>query len=203
VFIELTDQLRCPADHAESFLVLLPDVMEGRHVVRGVLGCPVCNAQYPIAEGVVQFGGSGPADEPRQQQPLSRPAGPDAGAIQAFLGIEGPGGYVGLVGDASRFAQDLLPLLPGVHLVAVNPPMGTVPSAQTSVLMAGRMPVKARALRGVVLGKPQSADADWQARAIQAVLPGLRATGEGPAPAGEGFVLLGEADGWWVGRTTG
>ena len=32
MFIELTDYLRCPADHAESYLVLLPDEMQERSV---------------------------------------------------------------------------------------------------------------------------------------------------------------------------
>ena len=203
VFIELTDQLRCPADHAESFLVLLPDVMEGRRVVRGTLGCPICRAQYPMVEGIVQFGAADPPDPPSSHQLPGSRAAPDASAILAFLGIEGPGGYVGLIGDASRFAEDLALQLPGVHLVAVNPPSETVPSERISVLLARRMPVKARALRGVVLGMPQGRVPNWQAQAIQAVLPGLRATGEGPVPAVEGFLLLGAADGWWVGRASG
>ena len=38
MFIELTDHLRCPADHAESYLVLLPDRMDGRSVREGRLG---------------------------------------------------------------------------------------------------------------------------------------------------------------------
>ena len=42
MFIELTDHLRCPADHEEAFLVLLPDQMDGRAVRGGALGCPVC-----------------------------------------------------------------------------------------------------------------------------------------------------------------
>ena len=66
MFIELTDQLRCPADHPESFLVLIPDEMEGRRVVRGTLGCPVCHAEYRIEAGVADFQGA----------PLSRGAVP-------------------------------------------------------------------------------------------------------------------------------
>jgi hypothetical protein len=41
MFIELTDHLRCPADHAESYLVLLPEEMRERSVRTGRLGCPV------------------------------------------------------------------------------------------------------------------------------------------------------------------
>ena len=40
--IELTDHLRCPREHPEAFLVLLPDRMDRRRVAAGHLGCPVC-----------------------------------------------------------------------------------------------------------------------------------------------------------------
>jgi len=197
MFIELTDQLRCPAHHAESFLVLVPDVMEGRRVQRGILGCPVCHAEYRIDEGVVDFGGTGPPGR-RAVEPSSQP---DAGALLAFLAIEGPGGYVGLIGEAARQVGGLAELLPGVHFALVNPPVDTVASAASSALRAMRAPFKVRSLRGVVLGQPESRDAQWQAEAVGAVLPGLRAVGEGPLPALEGFELLGAAGGWWVGRS--
>jgi uncharacterized protein YbaR (Trm112 family) len=198
MFIELTDQLRCPREHAESFLVLIPDEMQGRQVVRGTLGCPVCKAEYRIVDGIAHFGGD----------PQARPAGPvpaggpDPLAIRAFLGIEGPGGYVALLGDAARFAGPLMELLPGVHLVAVNPPTGPVPSERLSVLRAARLPLKRRAFRGVVMGLPEADDPAWRREAVQALLPGLRAAGTGAVPDEAGFEVLGQAGGWWVGRRT-
>ena len=56
MFIEVTDLLRCPAEHDEAYLVLLPEVMEGREVTAGRLGCPVCHAEYPVREGVAELG---------------------------------------------------------------------------------------------------------------------------------------------------
>jgi uncharacterized protein YbaR (Trm112 family) len=198
MFIELTDQLRCPAAHAESFLVLIPDVMEGRRVLRGTLGCPVCHAEYRIDNGVADFGGTAPPGR-RTGSPSTRP---DAGALLAFLALQGPGGFVGLIGEAARYVGGLAELLPGVHFALVNPPDATVAAAASSVLRAFRVPFKAQSLRGVVLGPPESAEAHWQADAVRAVLPGLRAVGEGPVPVLEGFEMLGAADGWWVGRVT-
>jgi uncharacterized protein YbaR (Trm112 family) len=193
MFIELTDQLRCPANHAESFLVLVPDVMEGRRVTAGTLGCPVCRAEYRIAEGIAEFGVVGRHE--------ADPAGaPDAEAIHAFLGIEGPGGYVGLIGSAAGLGPELAALLPGVHLVAVNPPVGTRPSDSLSILRSPWLPLKSRAYRGVVVGMPEAGDRAWQEAALGAVLPGLRITGTGPVPSSASFELLGEAAGWWVGR---
>ena len=51
MFIELTDHLRCTANHAEQYLVLLPDTMADRSVQAGELGCPVCHRAYRIADG--------------------------------------------------------------------------------------------------------------------------------------------------------
>jgi uncharacterized protein YbaR (Trm112 family) len=196
VFIELTDQLRCPADHPESFLVLIPDEMEGRRVVRGTLGCPGCHAEYRIEAGVADFQGRAPLSR-GAAEPSSRL---DAGALLAFLAVEGPGGYVGLVGEACRHAGGLAELLPGVHFALVNPPAGLIAPAASSVVRALRLPFKTRSLRGIVLGQPESAEGHWQVAAVRAVLPGLRAVGEGAEPVLDGFELLGAAEGWWVGR---
>lgn len=194
MFIELTDHLRCVADHEESFLVLVPDQMDGRRVLRGTLGCPVCQAEYRIDAGVVDMGRAASV------LPAFTSGGSlDASALLAFLGLEGPGGYLALVGDAAQFAGAIAAELPGVHLVAVNPIAPPESSPHVSVIRARRMPLKARSLRGVVIGGPEAAEPAWQADAIRAVLPGLRATGTGPVPATEGFNLLGAADGWWVG----
>ena len=57
MFIELTDHLRCPAGHEESYLVLLPDEMQERSVRAGRLGCPVCGRTYEVKEGVLDLGG--------------------------------------------------------------------------------------------------------------------------------------------------
>jgi uncharacterized protein YbaR (Trm112 family) len=193
--IELTDHLRCPADHPESFLVLIPGEMRGREVRRGVLGCPVCQREYPIVDGVVHF----TPQAPLPSVPLNDGA-VNADAIAAFLGLEGPGGYVGLVGNAVGFSPGLAPLWPGIHLVAVNPPEGFTPSERTSVLLSPALPFKARSLRGIVVGEPYGSEAPWRETAVGAVLPGLRAAGQGPLPVAEKFELLGEAAGWWVGR---
>ena len=191
MFIELTDHLRCPAAHDESFLVLIPDTMRGRTVLQGSLGCPVCHRVFPITDAVLAFGQAEPAPE--------RAGLPAAEALLAFLGIEGPGGFVGLVGSVAAQAADLAELLPGVHCVAVNPPVSVRPSAAVSVIRSPRPPLKARSCRGLVLGTPEAADPAW-AEVVGAVLPGLRVTGEGSPPARAGLEVLASAGGWWVAK---
>lgn len=198
MFIELTDHLRCPAAHDESFLVLIPETVSGRDVTSGILGCPICSREYPVVAGVAQFG----------PQPVStvtlRDQGdivPDAAAVLSFLSLEGPGGYVTLVGGAVGLAAGLRELLPGVHLVAVNPDAEPAGITGLSVLRSPRFPIKSRSQRGVVLALPEADDPEWRRRAVSAVLPGLRIAGQGPVPDHADFELLASAAGWWVGRT--
>jgi uncharacterized protein YbaR (Trm112 family) len=192
MFIELTDHLRCPEEHEESFLVLLPDKMEGRSVLAGQLGCPVCGRTYEVQGGSVDFGGvpewSGESDTIL-----------DAGAVNALTGLHGPGGYLTLVGDVGSMWQDIAELNPGVALVAVNPPAAVDNAPQISVLHAGRLPLKSGSMRGVVLGGNYGSNPNWVSEAARAVLPGLRVVGEGPNPSPTVIDLMASADGVWVG----
>ena len=184
--IELTDHLRCPREHGEAFLVLLPDRMDQRRVVAGHLGCPVCGWSTAWTDSVPDFGGGW---EAAGQPPF------DAAGAHAMLGISGPGGWVALAGNAAALAGDLAGLLPGVLLVAVNPPSGTEPSASTSVLRTGSWPLKAHSMRGVILGGDA---ANWRDTAIGSTLPGLRTIGVGAAPDAANARVLADAGGVWV-----
>ena len=192
MFIELTDHLRCTADHPESFLVLLPDRMTGRRVVAGTLGCPACGRVVTITEAAIDFAGEPPAPGPTA---LS------AAAIAAFLALEGPGGYLALFGGVGAVAPALTELMPGVRLVLINPPASIADSDEGSVLRAGRSPLKSRSMRGVVVAADHGGDGPWTDAAIDALLPGNRAVVEGPRPARAGLELLAEAAGVWVART--
>jgi uncharacterized protein YbaR (Trm112 family) len=192
LFIELTDHLRCPVDHEESFLVLLPDKMEGRSVVAGQLGCPVCGRTYALKDGAVDFGGA--PEEPDEGDTVL-----DAAAVNALTGLHGPGGYLTLVGNVGSMWQEIAELNPGVALVAVNPPASLKNAPQISVLRAGRFPLKSGSMRGVVLGKNYGSNPDWVSEAARAVLPGLRVVGEGTNPSAAVIDLMASADGVWVG----
>lgn len=184
--IELTDHLRCPREHPEAFLVLLPDRMAERHVVAGHLGCPVCGWSCAWTDGVPDFGDGWRA--------TSAPPF-DAAAARVMLGLDGPGGWIALAGDAAALTRELVALVPGVSFVAINPPSGIEPSAAISVLLSGAWPLKTHAMRGVVIGSDAK---HWQDIALRTTLPGLRAVGCGPAPGGPGVRVLGDAGGVWV-----
>jgi hypothetical protein len=165
--------------------------MADRSVREGRLGCPVCHREYPIVEGVVRFG-----------DPALRAAGDTPGVtadgLAAFLGLSGPGGYLGLVGMSGEAGAGLTGLLPGVHLVLVNPPEGSAELPMMSLLLAEAIPIKSRSLRGVVLGAGFADDPLWRHEAARVVLPGLRVVGQGDPPDEPDLLLLGAAGGWWV-----
>jgi uncharacterized protein YbaR (Trm112 family) len=191
MFIELTDHLRCPNDHDESFLVLLPDIMEGRSVRTGHLGCPICGRTFQLSDGVLDTG-----DAPLDQGSATALG---ADALTTLVGLHGPGGYLTLVGAVGGLWREMAALNPGVSLVAVNPPADVADSQTLSVLRAGRLPLKSGSMRGVVLSRSYGDHPDWVREAARAVLPGLRVVGEGKDPPVDVVELLASAEGVWVG----
>ena len=191
MFIELTDHLRCPNEHDESFLVLLPGTVEERSVRTGDLGCPVCGRTFQLAAGVFDTGDA-PATEVT--------AGVlDADALTALVGLSGPGGYLTLVGASGALSSEVAERNSGVALVAVNPPATVGDSPGISVVRSGRLPLKTGSMRGVVLSRPFADDPHWIREAARVVLPGLRIVGEGKDPPPEIVELLASAEGVWVG----
>jgi hypothetical protein len=191
MFIELTDHLRCPAEHDEAYLVLLPDVVDGRWVRSGTLGCPICDRRFTIRDGVLHM-----RDAPAPPSPATALG---ADALTSLVGLGGPGGYLVLVGSPAAAWREVAELTPGVALVAVNPPAEVLDGGSVSVVRAGRLPLKTSSMRGVVLGQPFGADPHWVREGARVVLPGLRVVGEGVAPAPELIDLMASADGVWVG----
>ncbi len=191
MFIELTDHLRCPNEHDESFLVLLPGAMEGRSVRAGDLGCPVCGRTFQLVNGVFDTG-----DAPTN---AAADGVLDADAITTLVGLHGPGGYLSLVGAPAVLWREVSALNPGVALVAVNPPAQVRDGAEVSVIRSGRLPIKSGSMRGVVLGRPFADDPQWVREAARVVLSGLRIVGEGQDPPGDMVELLASAEGVWVG----
>ena len=187
MFIELTDHLRCPMRHDESFLVLLPSRTEGRRVVAGQLGCPRCGWESSWDDGIPDFGGGEPA---QGALPF------DADAAVAMLGIDGPGGWLAMVGNAGAIAHDASALLAGVNIVAINPPVEVLPADSVSVIRSGPWPLKRAALRGLVLGS----DAGERAGAVGSVLPGLRVCGSGTLPDDGVEMIATGGDAWVVRR---
>ena len=191
MFIELTEFLRCPADHPDAHCVLIPEQMAGRSVVRGVVGCPQCRRQYSVSDGVARFGlppGVATASDP-----------PPADAVAALLGLTGAGGYVVLVGSAVRLAGELARLIDGVHFVGVNgAPEGREAPALSLLEAEATLPLRAAMARGVVLGS-EYVKQPWTDEAVRVLLRGLRLVVLVEAAEIEGVEQLAAGQGMWVG----
>ena len=190
MFIELADHLRCPADHPEQYLVLLPGAIEERSVRDGMLGCPVCGREFRIDGGVFDIGGG-----PEQVAPTAL----DGDAAAALAGLTGPGGYLAVVGGLAARHDELAAAIPGVRLVAINPPRGVRDAYELSVLRGGSIPLRSSSMRGVLLGPGFGSDPHWVSEALRVTLPGLRIVGEGREPEPGDLELLASAGGCWVG----
>jgi hypothetical protein len=155
-----------------------------RDVVRGVVGCPVCQAEFQIIESVLYMavsrtGGQAVSEGALPPDRLTDLPSYDASALASFLALEGRGGYAVLAGRAARNAADLVTQLPGVHVVAVNPPEGIAPAGMVSVIRTHEsIPLRTRHARAVALGADVAGGA-WLAEAERVLLPGLRLVVEG------------------------
>ncbi len=196
MFLEVTEILRCPRAHDESFVVCVADAMDGRQVARGVIGCPVCRAEFAIVEGVVEFGSAAAGRTPEH-----RAAGPlTAAAAATFLALEGRGGYVLLAGSVVRLARDLAALLPGVHLLCVNGPPDVPRENECSYLASPDvLPLRIATVRGVVLGGECAAE-PWLAEGVRVLLGGLRLVAEDERASPTGIVELARGAGVLVGE---
>ena len=174
MFTELIDTLRCPNAHEDSWLVATSTRADGRHIMHGTLGCPVCRATFEIVEGEVLF----------STAPVVTPAAvfdDDAAfrlAAQLHL-VEAPQPVL-LVGTWSAAAQPLRRLLSHVTmLVGDVAPHGAADRRISALrLPAHGIPLAADALRALALDAAH-ARPEFLTHAARVV----RATGRLVAPA--------------------
>ncbi len=151
----------------------------------------MCGKTYRVTEGIARLG-----EIPRLSEPDTVLT---AESVEALVGLSGPGGFLALVGVGAALCNNLAERVDGVHIVCVNPPSDRRAVSAVSILEAGRIPLTARSVRGVVLAPGYASSAGWLEDAKRVVLPGLRIVGEGPVPAMDGLEVIASAAGVWVG----
>src|SRR5687767_12136750 len=104
--LEVIERLRCPASHAESALVASASQQVERRIVRGVLGCPVCGAEFPIRGGIADFRAM-PGAESAAMLHGGAPNEEAAVRLAAQLDLTEPGRLVLLCGEYARLAPQL------------------------------------------------------------------------------------------------
>lgn len=153
MFIELVDALRCPVAHDESWLVAVAIRMEARHIVEGTLGCPVCSAEYPIRNGVVDFrrgAGQLPAEDAPPDPELAM-------RLAAMLDLADAQGFAVLLGTWGSHATELAAVVE-TPLILIDPPASVTGAPGISVLRCdGEIPLAAGAARAMAIDDGDSA----------------------------------------------
>lgn len=147
MYIELIDLLRCPRDHEETWMVAAFTKMDGRFVVEGKLGCPVCSASYAISDGIadLRVDSTIPA---RSEDSASRD--PDAAMrLAALLNLTRPGALAILEGNSARFAHEVSEL-GQCRVIALNPASRLEDSERVATVLADtRIPFASSSVYGI------------------------------------------------------
>ena len=202
---ELVDTLRCLSVHEESWLVAAADETEGRHIMRGLLGCPVCHARYPIANGIADFS-SGARVPVALDDGETRPVEDAAIRLAAMLDLTDSSGYVILVGSWARLGAALREVVP-VMVLAVNPhPDAEMGDGVSGVATLDRIPVAASSARAIAFDTPGAVDAQPLdlAAALGAVRPGGRVVAATAVEVPDDVAVVArDAEHWVATRTSG
>lgn len=190
MFLPLIDRLRCLNGHEDTWLVASIDRADERDVREGILGCPVCSAEYPIRDGVVLFGDVPPAAD-------RMPSSDEALRLAAALDLTDARMTAILQGAWGAHA----PILRGVspaQLLLVNPPAGVTSGDGISIVRAPVAPVAAAWADAI------AADADATAPMVASLRASLRGGGRMLAPLAlshpPGFEELARDAEVWVGQ---
>ena len=162
--------------------------------MEGVLGCPVCSAEYAIRDGAAWFG---------EQDHAADVAGGISGEeeitrIAAFLAFDERGGTYLLEGPLCVFAEALAEVAPA-RFVLHAPPL----NCQGHAVLRGAgdvVPVTAQSLRGAALSRPSGTLAQEVADAL---LPKGRLVAPAQTPVPQGITVLARDERQWVGERDG
>jgi uncharacterized protein YbaR (Trm112 family) len=193
VFVELIESLRCPRTHDESALIASATKTEARHIIDGVLGCPVCNAEFPIRDGVAHFG------PPPTLAAFEVPSQETAMRLAAFLELTDAQGFALL---CSRWAIHIEPLsrLTETPIVAVNPSIAMPVRLAAGAIRGSVVPFAEGSARAFALDN--AASKAIIASGVRAVRAGGRVLGPATLPVPEGVSEIVRDETMWVGEKT-
>ena len=177
--LEERDLLRCLEPHEETWLVAAASRMDGRHLIEGVLGCPVCRREYAIRDGTAWFSARQPDAAVQDLTTLAVDADPaHVTRTAALLDLSQPGGIVVLGGSWAAHA-DAVAELGAAHVVVLNArASGSSVQEVSSIVVDSRLPFGLAALRGVAIDASAASPALLSSAAVS-----LRARGRLVAPS--------------------
>ena len=192
MFVELIESLRCPNGHEESPLIASATRTEARHIIEGVLGCPVCHAEFPIRETVAEFSPRGTIGGV-----FEAPSEEVAMRLAAFLELTDAIGFALL---CSRWAIHVEPIsrLTQTPIVVINPSIAMPVRRAAGAMRCTTIPFAEGSARAFAFDNGSSRE--LIASGVRAVRPGGRILGPSTLPVPEGVKELVRDDVMWVGE---
>jgi uncharacterized protein YbaR (Trm112 family) len=189
MFLPLVDVLRCPVVHEETWLVASIDRAEDRDIITGALGCPQCLAEYPIRDGIVDFGGV-------ERLPDYR--APDEGdAMRLAAALDLTDARMTAVLQGAWACQ--APLIRGFSpaaLLLLNAPEGIATGDGLSLVRAGRAPLASASMNAAAFDA--DATPEMIASLVRALKPSGRLLGPVSVAVPDGATELVRDDEVWV-----
>ena len=195
MLVDLLEHLRCPNQHADSWLVATALRTADRHILEGTLGCPVCGAEFAIRDGVASFGPEDPPPSAEAQADI----GGETFRLAALLAASDRGGlYVlgGAWGELAHALSDLLDESRRARLMLVSPPRGVV--GWSTLRGAGdTLPLATGSASGVAIDR---ASVPFVQSAVLVLGSKGRLVAPAATPLPAGIMLLARDDRHWVGE---
>jgi uncharacterized protein YbaR (Trm112 family) len=191
VFVELIESLRCPRAHEESALIASASRTVDRHIVDGLLGCPVCDAEFPITDGVARF------DTPPLVTAFEAPDPDVAMRLAAFLELTDARGFALLCGRWAVHAG-LMRQMTDTPLVLVNHSIAAPVLEVAGAIRARTIPFVESSARALALDEVSTPDV--VASGVRAVKPGGRVLGAATMAVPAGVSEVARDDRVWVGE---
>jgi uncharacterized protein YbaR (Trm112 family) len=167
MYIELIDLLRCPREHADSWLVAAFNRIEERFVIEGKLGCPICSATYQIADGLVDLREGGEVSVVGQKRDSTGATEDAAIRSAALLDLTKPDSLVVLAGSSSTLSHQLNNIA-DARVIALNPTSRVQETERVAVVLTDiRLPVAPGSVDGILLDERSAAFAQDAARILR------------------------------------
>ena len=198
MYIELVDALRCPRPHAPTWMVAAATETRARCLIRGILGCPICEAEFTLEHGVVRFDEAPDVDGAgtRGVAPPGVDVGEQTMRLAAFLDLTTAGGIIAVGGEWDTALDGLLEFT-DLRALVLEPIAGWRPREPFGAVRGGGVPVAAGALRGVALDAGTAEPSRLEA-AVRALAPRGRLVGPVDVPLPDGVRELARDERHWV-----
>ena len=149
MYIELIDLLRCPRDHEETWMVAAFTRMDGRFVIEGKLGCPVCSSSYVISNGIADLRVESSATPKNENLASADPE--KAMRLAALLNLTRPGALAILEGAAAGSGHEVSEI-GQCRVIALNPASNVEDSERVATVLAdARIPFASSSVYGIAM----------------------------------------------------